>query len=69
MQLADWMEAEGLDDAALGARIGKSRVSVSRYRRGLETPSTEAIKNIVRESGGKVTADELLGIAQPEGAQ
>lgn len=68
MQLAEWMEANGLDDGAMGARIGKSRVTVSRYRRKLETPASETIKLIVETTEGEVTANELLGIEQPEDA-
>lgn len=64
MQLADYMEANGLDDAAMGAKIGRSRVSVGRYRRKLETPSSETVKLIVEACDGQVTANELLGIAE-----
>lgn len=62
MHLAEWMEGEGIGDAALGARLGKSRVTVSRYRRKLETPPAETIRDIVALSAGRVTANELLGI-------
>jgi len=64
MTLADWMDVEKITDAALGARIGKSRVSISRYRRRLEIPGSETVKDIVRESNGLVTANELLGIVE-----
>lgn len=62
MTLAEFMQAAELDDEALAAKIGRSRVSVSRYRRGLETPSTPVIVQIVELSDGRVTANELLGI-------
>lgn len=64
MNLADYMEQNDLDDAAMGRMIGRSRVAVSRYRRGLEIPSSEAIKRIVVASDGAVTADELLQIGE-----
>lgn len=62
MTLAEFMDAEGLDDTAMGALIKKSRVTVSRYRRKLETPSSDTVKAIVELSKGRVPADELLGI-------
>lgn len=64
MKLAEYMDAHGLDDAAMAGKIGKSRVSVSRYRRGIEIPGSETIKDIVAACNGEVTANELLGIAQ-----
>lgn len=69
MQLADYMAANGLDDAAMGALIKRSRVTVSRYRRKLEVPSSETIPLIVAASGGQVTANELLGIEAAEAAE
>lgn len=69
MQLAEYMAANKLDDAAMGALIGRSRVSVSRYRRKLEVPSSETIPVIVAVTGGLVTANELLGIETAEAAE
>lgn len=66
MQLADYMAVKKLDDAAVGALIKRSRVSVSRYRRKLEIPSSETIALIVAATGGAVTANELLGIEAAE---
>lgn len=62
MQLAQFMQAEGLDDAAMGERIKRSRVSVSRYRRGLEPIPSDVVKQLVELSAGRMTANELLGI-------
>lgn len=67
MTLAEYMEGEGISDAAMGAVIGKSRVTVSRYRRGLEPIPGETVKQLVTISLGRMTANELLGI--PEAAQ
>jgi hypothetical protein len=69
MQLADYMAANNLDDAAMGALINRSRVTVSRYRRKLEVPSSETIPLIVAATGGKVTANDLLGIKTVEVAE
>lgn len=66
MQLATYMEQHGLTDDAFGARIGKSRVTVSRYRRKLEIPSSETVKLIVDATSGKVSANELLDIEVAE---
>jgi len=66
MDLATYMTANDLDDAAMAAKIGRSRVAVSRYRRKLEIPSPGTIRMIVEVSGGEVTANELLQI-EPAG--
>lgn len=68
MTLAEYMAANGLDDEAMAEKLSKSRVTVSRYRRGLEIPGSETIKQIVEATGGDVTANELLGI-QVEAAE
>lgn len=69
MQLGEWMKAEGLTDAALAARLAehdpvlqKSRVTVGRYRRGLEPVPGQVVKALVEMSKGAMTANELLGI-------
>lgn len=62
MTLAEYMAANGLDDEAMGKKIKKSRVTVSRYRRAIETPSSETVVDIVEATDGAVTANELLGI-------
>lgn len=68
MDLAAYMQEHGIDDATMGAMIGRNRVSVSRYRRGLECPSSDVVKTIVAVTKGAVTANELLGIEQQEEA-
>ena len=62
MQLAEFMQAEDLTDAALGEKIARNRVTVSRYRRGLEPIPGDVVKQLVEMSGGRMTANELLGI-------
>ena len=69
MNLAEYMAAEGLTDTAMGGRIDKSRVTVGRYRRGLEPIPGEVVKQLVEMSDGRMTANELLGIKTPEPAQ
>ena len=62
MQLDEFMQAQKLTDEEVAARIGRSRVSVSRYRRRIETPSPDIIRSLVELSEGQITANELLGI-------
>ena len=62
MGLAELMAAEGLDDAAMASKVGRSRVTLSRYRRGSEPIPGEVVKLLVELSGGRMTANELLGI-------
>jgi len=62
MKLAEFMDVEGLTDAAVGARVKKSRVTISRYRRQLEPIPGDVVKELVEFSKGKMTANELLGI-------
>lgn len=69
MDLAAYMQANELDDAAMAAKIGRSRVAVSRYRRKLEIPAAETIKRIVDVSAGAVTANDLLQIETAGAAQ
>lgn len=69
MNLAEYMQSENLDDAAIGARVKRSRVTINRYRRGLEPIPSDIVKTLVETSDGKMTANELLGIAQSEAAE
>lgn len=68
MTLSEYMDAEGLDDATMGEKINRSRVTTSRYRRGLEPIPGDVVKALVEMSTGRMTANELLGI-QVEAAQ
>lgn len=73
MDLAGYMVAKNLDDAAVGALISKSRSRVSRYRRGLEEIPGPVVKQLVEMSAeepvAKMTADELLRIQQPQAVE
>ncbi len=46
MNLARYMEGHGLSDSDMGRLIGKSRVIVNRYRRGLLLPPSAVITDI-----------------------
>lgn len=62
MQLDEFMRVNRITDGAMAARVSRSRVTVNRWRRKLERPSSEAIPLIVAATNGEVTANELLGI-------
>ena len=68
MKLSEFMQAQSLSDDDMAEKLGISRATVSRYRRGLVTPSPEVMKNIVELSGGVITANDLLGI-EPTAAE
>lgn len=55
MHLADYMTERGLSDVDVAVAIGKSRVSVNRWRRKLVRPDWEAIQEIRAFTRGKVT--------------
>ena len=71
MTLAEWMLANGFDDAALAARLNITLSNVSRIRRGKQIPSRERMAAIVEITGGKVQPNSFFGITlpapQPEG--
>lgn len=69
MHLSDYMTAKDLSDEVVAAAIGRSRVSVSRYRRRLVRPDWEAIDNIEAFSGGAVTANDWKELACEVGTQ
>lgn len=54
MHLSDYMADLDLSDEVVAEAIGRSRVSVSRYRRGLVRPDWETIESIRTYTRGKV---------------
>lgn len=63
MHLADYMEQNSLDDDAVARGIGRSRVSVSRYRRRVERPAWDTVEAIHAFTGGVVTANDWMEAA------
>ena len=55
MHLSDYMAERNLSDEDVAAAIGRSRVSVSRYRRKLVRPDWDTIEEIRAFTRGKVT--------------
>lgn len=56
-QLAAWMALAGLDDVALGCKVGVSKVTVGRWRSGINTPTTEKWPALARALN--VTEEEI----------
>lgn len=66
MHLSDYMNEKRLSDEDVAAAIGKSRVSVSRYRRKLVRPEWEAIEALRAFTRNKVTAEDWCRIERPK---
>lgn len=60
MTLDKYMTQEGIGDQEMAARCGCSRMQMYRIRRGVNMPRMPLIGAIERETGGKVTANDLL---------
>lgn len=60
MHLSDYMTIHNLDDDAVAAGIGKTRVTVSRIRRRKVRPDWPTIEKIVEFTQGASTADDYL---------
>lgn len=73
MHLADYMAEKNLSDETVAVAIGRSRASVSRYRRKLERPDWPTIQRIrtftrnrVKEADWRKLAP---GVEEQEGAR
>lgn len=65
MHLSEYMAERGLTDEQVAEAIGKNRVSVSRYRRGIERPSSATIEDIFKWSGGQVAPNDWFDPIDP----
>lgn len=61
MHLSEYMAAKDLTDEAVANAIGRSRVSVSRYRRRLIRPDWEAAERIEKFTDGDVSLNDWTG--------
>lgn len=61
MHLSDYMAENNLSDKEVAAAIGRSRASVSRYRRKLMRPDWQAVERIKAFSENQVSGDDWLG--------
>jgi transcriptional regulator with XRE-family HTH domain len=68
MYLNDYMAERGLKDEHVAAGTGYSRVSISRYRRGLIVPSWGAIEAIKKFTRGAVTETDWAALAKRRAA-
>jgi transcriptional regulator with XRE-family HTH domain len=60
MKLAVYLTERGISDADFGAKIGRSRSSVSRLRRGETQPDWVTAAKIMSETNGAVTPNDFL---------
>lgn len=67
MTLDDFLQSTGTSAVDFAARIGVSTGSLSRIRRGEQNITRDTIRAIVRESGGAVTAEEIVGVEHVTG--
>jgi hypothetical protein len=69
MKLQAWMDANGHDDNAFGALVGRDRSQIYRIRKGLSRPSDELKVTIAEKTAGAVPIDEWFdAVAQDEAA-
>jgi transcriptional regulator with XRE-family HTH domain len=73
MHLADYMDGKNPDgrkfsDEEIAHRIGRSRATVSRIRRGRVRPDWSTIRALEEMTGGLVTASDFTELPQPQGS-
>lgn len=69
MTLAEWLAIPNPDGSkkrrrVFASAIGVSPTMVTEYAEGRMWPRREIMENIVRETGGKVTANDFLQAAE-----
>jgi hypothetical protein len=60
MQLSEWLSTKGISEKEFAGRINRDRTTVFRIARGLVEPNRDTREAIIRETGGAVTAADLL---------
>ena len=63
MKLEQWLKSNNMSAAAFAKRIGVARCSVYRYVSGERVPSRTYMGAILKETGGKVTANDFDYVA------
>lgn len=66
MDLADYMKETGETEAQLAARIGCAQATVNRLKRKTGKASAALMARVHEVTGGKVTANDLLGLANAD---
>lgn len=59
MHLSDYMTLHNLGDDAVATAIKRSRVTISRIRRGKVRPDWETIQRLKKFTNGAVVADDF----------
>lgn len=65
MKLREWLDAEGVSNAAFAERIGRTAEAVRRYAADERIPDKETMPRIVAETTGAVTPNDFFDIAAP----
>ena len=60
------MEANGLDDAAMAARLGVSSFAVKKWRYGERTPRPAQMEAIISATGGEVRPNDFFADARTD---
>lgn len=63
MKLSDWLKETKTPKYRFAARIGVQPSVVSEYCKGKYCPRPKIAEAIIRETGGRVTANDFLSIA------
>lgn len=62
LDLAEWMNAAGVNDDHVAAETDVTRATISRVRRHKMEPSVELARKLVRLSGGRITLNRLYRV-------
>lgn len=63
MKLSTWLSEEALSFAEFAPRIDRTAEAVRRYANGERIPDRDTMPKIVRETGGRVTANDFFDVA------
>ena len=63
MTLSEYLSEAGLTDAQFAEKLGVNRSTVTRIRNGTHPPSMRTVIRIAEATDGKVTANDLCGMA------
>lgn len=69
MHLSEFMADKGLSDEDVADAIGRSRPSISRYRRRLERPSWDIVDKFQEWSEGAITPLDWPAPAEQQAAE
>lgn len=64
MNLREWLDTKGIKGFAFAERVGVTQGAMSKIIRGVVWPEADTISAIERETGGDVTAADILATYQ-----